>query len=81
MTKKCCENCDEELTKVELMAMKEEQADTWCCAECYGSEGEGYTEHGKYIVLLTYVKHLARKSYFSVHKSASDVLNKIGEKY
>lgn len=56
-----CANCFTALTEVEQKAKDDEKADEWNCYECF--DDDNYTEHGKYLILLNYLKHRAYLHY------------------
>lgn len=56
-----CDVCDEPLSDIEIKAKNADDADAWCCAECFYIEDE-YSEHGKYHILLKFIKKLSKMS-------------------
>jgi hypothetical protein len=80
-----CENCDTPLTAVELAAKNEDGSDAWCCEDCFYTEDE-YSDHGKYYILLKFVKKLSEmpgsdcKECHCIACQAKKTLKKIGGK-
>lgn len=81
-----CENCNELLSDIELSAKNEAKEKVWCCYECFGDGSDNeYTEHGKYIKLLTFVKAIVNRKIYSLGvsmenaKYAELLLKEIGE--
>jgi hypothetical protein len=81
-----CANCNELLTDIEEKARKEASQIEWCCYECFGDGSDNqYTEHGKYIKLLYFVRAIVKRKIYSLGVSietaryAEELLKEIGE--
>lgn len=73
-----CANCNELLNKIELRAKQAENAEEWCCYECFG-DGPDYTEHGKYIRLVKFVIEVSNydMGWHPLAKKATELLQEL----
>lgn len=80
-----CDICGEELTDVEKLCKKISEQLDWSCKECFHCYDEEYTEHGKYLQLLDFVKSILDKKIYSTlvciehARNAEKLLKHIGE--
>jgi len=78
-----CDNCKKNLTKEEHYFKVEHEIREYNCNECYDRSNYRYTEHGKYMKLLTFVQILSIKPPFvkptTISISAAVLLKEIGE--
>lgn len=80
-----CSNCGEKLTDIEKESKHKSQETEWCCSECFECSDEEYTEHGKYIMVIKFLKAVVNRKIYSLAVSmdnarhAEELLKHIGE--